>query len=288
MTEAEAAEAAALRRFHEAMRLRKYSARTMRAYAGQVRRFLGYAKQEALPLHPDTVKRYTLGLEPFSSAYINQAISAIKFYALHGLGWPKPSVAYVRPKRQKKLPQVLSTEEVLRLIGAVANRKHRALLMLIYASGLRVGEAVRLRPSDVDHARGTVRILQGKGRKDRQTLLSKQAAQALLTYLKTDGQHSGWLFPGQRAGRHLTERTVQKVFEEARQRAGIAKQVSVHVLRHSFATHLLENGTDLRYIQELLGHESPRTTQIYTHVSTRDIRRIVSPLDRLTLPDRDE
>ncbi|WP_090808303.1 tyrosine-type recombinase/integrase [Paenibacillus sp. 276b] len=141
---------------------------------------------------------------------------------------------------------------------------------------------MRLRCSDLDIERQTLIVRQGKGQKDRRTILSSLAWDMVQKYV-TEYRPTRWLFPGKSSDRHLTERSVQKVFEEARQRADIVKKVSIHVLRHSFATHLLENGTDLRYIQELLGHTSARTTQRYTHVSTKNIQRIQSLLDRLDL-----
>jgi site-specific recombinase XerD len=150
----------------------------------------------------------------------------------------------------------------------------------VYSSGLRVSEVVRLRYEDLDRDRGLIHVHGGKGRKDRMTLLADAAMAAVERYL--DGKRPGsWLFPGNQPSRHLSARTVQKVVESARARAKIDKKFSVHALRHSFATHLLEAGTDLRFIQELLGHENPRTTQLYTHVSTRTLGQIRSPLDAL-------
>ena len=153
-------------------------------------------------------------------------------------------------------------------------------MLLTYAGGLRLGEVVRLKVEDIDSDRNLIHVRQGKRRKDRYTMLSKFALEALQVYARKY-QPKGWLFPGARPGRHLHERSVQKVFQRAHEKAGIEKSVSMHSLRHSFATHLLEAGTDLRYIQELLGHQSPKTTQIYTHVTNRDIARIKSPLDSL-------
>ncbi|WP_246369901.1 tyrosine-type recombinase/integrase [Saccharibacillus deserti] len=227
------------------------------------------------------VQKYALDLleKGLSHAYVNQAISALKFYFRYVLKSPK-SNGYVRPKKESKLPDVLSLGEVVRLLKSVENPKHKAILYLTYTSGLRVSEVVRLRPEDCDGERHTVKVRQGKGRKDRQTLLSEAAANVLDRYID-QAKPTTWLFPGQREGRHLTERSAQKVFEKALRQTGIRKEVSIHSLRHSFATHLLENGIDLRYIQELLGHQSVRTTERYTHVSRRDIGKIRSPLDRI-------
>jgi len=154
--------------------------------------------------------------------------------------------------------------------------------MVIYSAGLRVSEAARLKVADIDSDRGLIFVRGGKGRKDRYTTLSDVALDTLRAYWKKY-RPEDWLFPGARPGRHITVRTIQKVFAQSRNVAKIRKDVTVHTLRHSFATHLLEEGTDLRYIQELLGHTSTKTTQIYTHVSKQDIGRIRSPLDSLSL-----
>ena len=160
------------------------------------------------------------------------------------------------------------------------NIKHKAILMLIYSAGLRVSEVVKLKPQDIDSQRKLVHIGNAKGRKDRYTLLSGIALETLRNYW---GKYKPkkWLFQSQDKEKHITTRTVQRIFESACKKAGIRKEVSVHSLRHSFATHLLEQGTDLRYIQELLGHKSSKTTEIYTHVSNRDLKKIKSPLDNI-------
>lgn len=181
------------------------------------------------------------------------------------------------------MPVVFSREEVKRLLEKVVNLKHRMLLALIYAGGLRVGEVVRLKPENIDSQRMLIRGRQAKGFKDRYTLLPQSILEELRTYWLRY-QPKKWLFPGTRLGRHLTERSVQEVFKRAMKSAGIHKPATTHCLRHSFATHLLESGTDLRYIQELLGHSSPKTTQIYTHVTRKDLARIISPLDPLEAP----
>jgi site-specific recombinase XerD len=174
---------------------------------------------------------------------------------------------------------VLGRNDARRILGALENPKHRALLMLMYSAGLRVGEVVRIRIEDLDAERKLIRVRGGKGRKDRYTLLSDRALDAVREYIAEYGPTT-WLFPGERPSRPIASRTAQKIVENARERAGIKIHTSAHTLRHSFATHLLEAGTDLRYIQELLGHASPKTTQIYTHVSRRDLVRIQSPLDQ--------
>jgi site-specific recombinase XerD len=213
-----------------------------------------------------------------SRSYQNQLTSALRLFCTIVLGRRVEDLPLDRPRRDRQLPTVLSPEELRRFLAAVRNPKHLAILGVAYSAGLRVSEVVRLRPEDLDRDRGLIQVRAGKGRKDRVTLLSPSALAFVDAYL--DGETPGrWLFPGARAGRHLSARSVQKVTAEARLRAGIAKPVTPHILRHSFATHLLESGTDVRLIQELLGHASVRTTEIYTHVSRRHLGRIRSPLD---------
>ena len=183
-----------------------------------------------------------------------------------------------RPKRVRQLPTVLSRAEARRIINAPGYPPHRAALIVVYSGGLRVGEVVRLRAGDLDMERGLIHVCGGKGRKDRYTLLADTAARVLVPLLER-ARADDWIFPGARPGRHLTPRTIQKVFETALRDSGVQKRATVHTLRHSFATHLLESGVSLRHIQELLGHTSPKTTEIYTHVTQGDLRRITNPLD---------
>ncbi len=227
------------------------------------------------------IRKYMLHLiddEKVSRSYHNQAVNAAKFLYECVLQTPKVVGNLPRPRKETKLPVVLGRDDVMRLLGVVTNLKHRAILMLTYSAGLRVSEVVRLRVEDIDEERHMIHIRGAKGRKGRYTLLSSVALEALHQYWQTCHPKI-WLFPGPKTDSHLTTRTVEKVLEDACQKAGIPKHITVHTLRHSFATHLLEGGTDLRYIQELLGHKSPKTTEIYNHVSERDIGRIRSALD---------
>lgn len=264
------------------MRLRNYSRGTIKVYLQHMTEFTRYHRKSPSELDAGDIRRYLLHLagRNVSASYRDQAVSALKFFYGRVLKRPFVAEELPRPKRDHRLPAVLSQEEVGRLLGAVRNVKHRAILMVVYSSGLRVGEAVRLRVEDIDAGRLMIRVRGGKGRKDRLTVLSAVALDILRLYCRLYRPRK-WLFPGAREGSHLSARSVQNVVENARRRAGITKSFSTHALRHSFATHLLESGTDLRYIQELLGHKSARTTQIYTHVTRRDLARIVSPLDRL-------
>lgn len=266
------------------MRLRGYAVRTRRVYLGHVSRFLrdtGRLTDLPMDLRRHVLRK--LNRTGMSRSYHSQLISALRLFCSTVLGERVDELPLERPRRERRLPIVLGRGELRRFLAAVRNPKHVAILSIAYSAGLRVSEVVRLRPEDIDRDRRLLWIRGGKGRKDRYTLLSDTALALLDAYL--EGADSGtWLFPGTRPGRPISTRSVQKVTAAARHRAGIAKPVTPHVLRHSFATHLLESGTDLRLIQELLGHASVRTTEIYTHVSRRQLRRIQSPLD---VPDDD-
>ncbi len=266
-------------RFDEELKLRGYAVRTRKAYLGHARRFVrevGHPPDLAGALRSHVLARIRSGR--MSRSYHNQLVSALRLFCITVLGSRVEDLPLGRPRRDRQLPMVLSREELRRFLAAVRNPKHLAILGVAYSAGLRVSEVVRLRPEDLDRDRGLIRVRAGKGRKDRVTLLSSSALAFVDAYI--DGEPPGrWLFPGAKAGRHLSARSVQKVTAAARARAGITKPVTPHILRHSFATHLLESGTDVRLIQELLGHASVRTTEIYTHVSRRHLGRIRSPLD---------
>lgn len=216
-----------------------------------------------------------------SASYQNQAINAIKFYYEKVLGGQRKFYFLTRPDKEKALPTVLNTQEVTQIFRATSNLKHRAILMVIYSAGLRVGELINLKIKDIDSERKQIRIEQGKGKKDRYTLLSAKTLDLLRQYFR-EYKPQEYLFEGQACAQY-SARSVQAFFQEICKKAGIKKNVSVHTLRHSFATHLLENGTDLRYIQVLLGHESSKTTEIYTHVTTKGFEQIKSPLDNLDI-----
>ena len=215
-----------------------------------------------------------------SKSYQNQVVSALRFMCESVLDQPALALRIPRPRKERRLPAVLAPGEVARMLARARNPKHRALLMLLYSAGLRVGEVVRLRPEDLDVERRLVRVRRGKGGKDRYTLLARRAVEAVRLY-RDAYPTERWLFPGSRLDRHLTSRSVQRIVKHAAKAAEIEKDVTPHTLRHSFATHLLEGGTNLRVIQELLGHQSARTTQIYTHVAQTTLESVRSPLDQL-------
>ena len=268
-----------------AMVLQGLAPRTRKLYLGYARRFARWKDPPLAEAEVTEVRRYLVYLveeRGVSRSAHTQAISALRFLFEKVLRRREGLGDIPRPRRRKSLPNVLSREEVAALVGAARHPSTRALIMILYSSGLRVSEVVRLRPEDLDHDRGLLRVRCGKGSKDRFTLLSRKAVKAVDRHLLFRDETAGpWLFPGGRKGRHLTTRSVQKTVARAAARAKIRKRVTPHVLRHSFATHLLEAGTDLRYIQKLLGHASSRTTEIYTHVSNRDLSRIRNPLDDL-------
>jgi len=185
-----------------------------------------------------------------------------------------------RPKRSKVLPNVLSKEEIKLILNAHSNIKHKMMLSLIYSCGLRRSELINLKPQDIDSKRNIVLLKNAKGKKDRITPLSPIILEMLRNYYN-GYKPKTWLFEGQIVGEQYSEQSLQSVLKQALQKAGNTKPVTLHWLRHSYATHLLESGTDLRYIQELLGHSSSKTTEIYTHVSTKSIQQIKSPFDDL-------
>lgn len=299
-----------LDRVRHALTLRGYSPRTRKVYLGQIRRFLewcreggGATREEGDVRNPEGGSRenrgghllenpaeraraYILELierRGISKSYQNQVVSALRFLCETVLGRPALALRIPRPRKETRLPAVLSRNEVARLIERARNPKHRAILALLYSSGLRVGEVVRLRPGDLDAERRLLRVRGGKGDKDRYTLLARRALKVVAVY-RAAYPSDRWLFPGGKPGRHLTARSVQRVVKRAARDAGIEKTVTAHTLRHSFATHLLESGTNLRIIQELLGHKSARTTQVYTRVTTTELGSVRSPLDQLPGP----
>jgi site-specific recombinase XerD len=213
-----------------------------------------------------------------SISYQNQCISGIK----HFIDFKEITIGALdikRPNRDKKLPNVLSKTEVRAIFEALRNLKHKTLLSLVYSAGLRIGEALSLKTKDIDFERGLIHIKQAKGRKDRYTLLSTKLIPILHSYI-AHYNLKNYLFEG-RMGKPYTQVSARQVFKASLLNAGIKKYATLHTLRHSFATHLLESGTDIRYIQELLGHNSPKTTMIYTHVSTANLKDIKNPFDNL-------
>lgn len=273
-----------LMHFESWMTARRYSQNTIDTYVNGLKVFLSYYhyKQAEEINNEDLVEfntRYIIA-NKLSASYQNQVINAVKlFFRIILLKTMNVDLIY-RPKNPKLLPNVLSKEEVKAILSVQSNIKHKAMLSLIYSCGLRCGELLKLKLTDVDSKRGLLIIRQSKGRKDRIAPLSSKILEMLREYYLAY-KPSIYLFEGQFKETMYDERSLQQVLKQAIHKCGIVKPVSLHWLRHSYATHLLENGTDLRYIQELLGHSRSTTTEIYTHVSNRELGKIKSPFDLL-------
>lgn len=272
-----------LHQFKEYLISKRYSKNTVKVYHEALQVFLRFFqdKQVEQITNADIVKfnnTYILK-KKLSSSYQNQVMNAIRLFYRKIKHRQLDIDVLERPRREKKLPEIFSMEEIQRLFEATENLKHRTILMLIYSAGLRRGEVLNLQPRDIDSQRMIIHIHGGKGKKDRIVPLSTVILEQLRTYYIAY-RPKVYLFEGQ-AGGQYSERSIQLVFVQAKVKAGLKKNSSLHTLRHSYATHLLESGVNLRYIQELLGHSSPKTTQIYTHVTSEGIRKIESPLDKL-------
>ena len=278
------------------MTLHGFKRKSITAYVACVARFAKHFGKSPEVLGTAEIRSYLLYLthdRHVSSSTYNQALCALKFLYRFTLrkDWGLDGLA--RSRRQIKLPVVLSIDEVTRFFQAITSLRHRAILMTAYAAGLRISEVLALRVDDIDSQRMVIRVRQGKGSKDRYVMLSPRLLTLLREYWKANRrrkvyQPSPWLFPGNVPGQPITDGAVYEACEEACRAAGLEKHVTVHTLRHTFATHLLESGTDLRTIQILLGHRSLNTTARYLHVATAALQSTRSPLDRLNLPSEEE
>ncbi len=268
------------------MELKNFSKRTVKTYLGCVTEFAVYYGKSPEELGQDDIRNYLHYLqteEKLTTSTINQAHGALKFLYQTTLGRIWNPLYIPRGKTPKKVPQVLSIEEVDCIFSEVKNLKHLAILMTIYSGGLRLSEAIHLKLADIDSSRMMIRVSQGKGNKDRYTLLGERTLETLRVYMEIY-QPSNWLFPSNVPDKPIHVSSVQKVFKKALANTGIKKNASIHTLRHSFATHLLDSGTDLYHIQRLLGHASSNTTAIYLHVTRKDLTRIKSPIDLIHKP----
>ena len=267
-------------RMREDLRLRNYSKHSEEIYIYQVAKFAKFAGRSPEKCGIEEVRRYLLHLLDggMKQSTYKQVVAALRFLYKYTLSreWIKEKIVY--PRKPLRLPVVLTEAEVAAILAKVKRDQHRTILRTIYATGLRLNEALNLKVSDIDSKEMRIRILSGKGNKERYAMLPKSLLVELREYYRRY-QPKDWLFAGSRGqGRHVGETCIQKSFHQARQAAGVKKAASVHTLRHSFATHLLEHGTDLRLIQELLGHKTLKSTLIYTHVSTRVFRNVQDPL----------
>ncbi|HLP32732.1 MAG TPA: site-specific tyrosine recombinase/integron integrase [Bacteroidia bacterium] len=266
------------------MRSRNYSENTIKTYTDALRVFLKYysdknvdeiTNKDVINFNNDYIKANS-----YSTSLQNQTVNALKLFFSSIRNTKINTDKIHRPRTEKKLPNVLSKEEVKRILNALTNLKHKAMLSLIYSCGLRSNELIQLELQHVDSKRNLLIIKRAKGYKDRIAPLSNKTIELLREYVK-GAKPAKYLFEGQYKGEPYDARSLQKVLKIALGKAQITKPVTLHWLRHSYATHLLEAGTDLRYIQEILGHKSSKTTEIYTHVSTRSIQKITSPFDDL-------
>lgn len=260
---------------------KSYAFNTAKSYIHHFERFINHFKErELIGINEEEIKDYinmVCRRYNYSRSYINQLINSIKFYYEVVMGMPNRFYSIDRPFKQEKLPQVLSKEAILRMIDMTQNPKHKCMISLLYSAGLRRQELLDLKPQHIKSDRMLIFVQNAKGNKERYTLLSKKLLLNLREYYR-QYRPKEYLFEGDKGGKYSAT-SLSCVVKAAAKRAGIIQKVTPHMLRHSFATHLLENGTDLRYIQNLLGHNSTKTTEIYTHVATNVIREIVSPLD---------
>ena len=269
--------------YTEKLKELRYSVNTLNVYTDLFEEFINYyPNKPAQDITEEEIiafLRYLVNERKISTSYQNQSINSIKFYYERVLGGKRKIYLIERPRKEIFLPEVLSEEEVAAILKTITNIKHKALIMTIYSGGLRISELINLKVKDIDSDRMQIRVQQSKGKKDRYTLLSQKTLLILRQYFK-EYKPKEWLFEGEGDGEY-SQKAIQNILKRAVLKAGIKKRITVHSLRHSFATHLLENGTDLRYIQNLLGHSNSKTTEIYTHITTKGFDQIKNPLDKL-------
>jgi site-specific recombinase XerD len=274
-------------RMLEELQRRNYSSKTIRLYLRHVAEFAKHFHRSPDQLGAEDIRQYQLFLiqqKKLAWSSYNQIVCALRFFYAKTLKRTFLLQEIPFPRMEQRLPTILSPEEVAKILTVPPHLKTRALLMTIYAAGLRRSEAAHLQVNDIDSARMTITVRQGKGQKDRLVMLSPVLLQTLRQYWRHN-KPKQWLFPGENPDQPISDNDVFAVFQNAVRRAGITKKVSPHSLRHSFATHLLESGTNLRTIQILLGHRSLKTTARYLHVSQQHVRATASPLDGLNLTE---
>lgn len=266
------------------LRIRAYQPRTIKHYRNALKTFLNWFGQPPHRVNVETVRAYldVLALGGASSSWLSTNVSAIRT-AFDKMCGRNVTLGLVTPRRPKRLPVVLSENEIRLLLEAAHQLSHKLVISLMYATGMRVSEVSRLRWKDLDLDRNSIVIREGKGRVDRVVMLPA-SLRSLLKEMSPSFRPEQWLFPGDRSGRHISPRTVQRIVKRTAELAGIGKDVTPHALRHSFATHLLEDGTDIRFIQKLLGHVRIETTTIYTKVAVLKQKSVTSPLDKIAPP----
>lgn len=264
------------------MELRGYKKPTKREYLRCATNFAAHYMTPPSELGEEQIRRFLLHLlkvRRAGPATLKMYVAAIKFLYTVTLNRPDEVVLIPYPKVGRPLPDILTGTEMIGLLEAVESLKHRATIMTAYGAGMRISEACSLNTTDIDSKRMVIHIHEGKGDKDRYVMLSQRLLVCLRQYYKAERPRGKYLFPGQRPDSHITNKAVRDGLRKAVEAVGLKKRVTAHALRHAFATHLLEMGTDIRVIQRLLGHGSIRTTERYTHVSTAHVARTKSPLD---------
>ena len=271
------------RRMTEDMTVRAFTASTQRGYLRAVEHFTAFLGRSPDQACAEDLRRYQLAMRSggASATTMNAAVSSLRFFFTVTLGRNDANTAMTTVREPRRLPVILSLEEIARLLDAAPGLKYKAALSVAYGAGLRASEVVSLKVSDIDSERKVIRVEQGKGAKDRYAMLSDLLLDVLRAWWR-ESRPQGWLFPGQNPVNPLTTRQLNRACHAATKVAGIDKRVSLHTLRHSFATHLLEQKVDIRVIQVLLGHKKLETTALYSQVATRTIREVRSPLEQLT------
>lgn len=268
-------------KYSKILRLKNYSCRTEKTYMHHLNLFLDYvSSSKTTDINEKVLLDYFDHLKltkNFSFSSMKQAVASVRFLFLDVLKKEIHFDFYIKMKKPDTLPNILSVEEIKKIINSIANIKHRAIISTIYSCGLRISEAINLKVQDVDSSLMTIKIVNAKGKSDRIVMLSEKLLVSLREYFK-EYKPKVYLFEGQ-DGEKYSARSIQQIFKNACRKTRIKKKVSVHTLRHSFASHLLDNGTDIRFIQELLGHKHLSTTQIYTHINPVTVKKIKSPFD---------
>jgi integrase/recombinase XerD len=273
--------------FLRKLEIKKYALNTAKTYINFFENFINHYSEKSLEsIDENDIRNYLqlLVQKDRSHSYLNQTVNSIKFYYEVVMGMPNRFYSIERPRPEHKLPKVISKQEVASLINCTPNIKHRCIISLLYSAGLRRGELLNLKLEDIDSKRMLINIISGKGGKDRVTLLSLTVLNELRQYFK-EYRPEKYLFEGA-VGHPYSSTSVLAIIKKSSKRAGLKKRITPHMLRHSFATHLLEDGADLRYIQSLLGHSSSKTTEIYTQVTLSHVKNIKSPFDSLNLDIR--
>ncbi len=274
-----------LERFKKQLTIDNYSNQTIKSYLSALKLFLEYiTKLEMDKITEKEIQNYLYyckDTKDYSFSAMKQVIASIRYLYLKVLHKQVPESLFIKLKKPITLPSVLSIKEISKILHVTKNIKHKTILLLIYSAGLRLGELLNLKIGDIDSESMKIHVRQGKGKKDRYIMLSENMLKLLREYYKIYSPKE-FIIEGQHGGKY-SPKSVQSVFKSSLKKAGIKKKATVHTLRHSFATHLLDEGIDIRYIQELLGHKRLETTQIYTHVSSYSINKIKSPADKLEI-----